>query len=257
MVARSLPEVLDLARDARVAAVGGGGKMTLLTTLGVAWARSGGRPLLAPTARLLEHEERGIPGVRTLLLPAARSAWPPPSFLGGELLVLGRRGERAGEVEPLAANEIDDAARTSGADLVLVKADAAGGRSLVAHAEGETAVPLNTTLVLAVAGVDAWGAPLADGAVMHSDILAGRLGAHVGDLIEDDAFYAALADPAGLRSAVPPGARYVVFLNKADRPVRVAIAQRVAQGLLERGVGEVLWGDVRRQEWTLVRRGCR
>jgi probable selenium-dependent hydroxylase accessory protein YqeC len=198
-----------------------------------------------------------VPGVRTLLLPAARSAWPRPAFLGGELIVVGRKGERAGLVEPLAPDEVEGLAKASGADLVLVKADAAGGRSLVAHAEGETTVPLDTTLVLAVAGLDAWGAPLAEGAVLHAELLAERLGMHVGDLVEDDAFYGALADTKGLRGAVPPGARYVVFLNKADRPVRVAIAQRVAQGLIERGVGEVLWGDVRRQEWTLVRRGGR
>ncbi len=254
MGARALAEVLDLARDARVAAVGGGGKMTLLAALGVAWARSGGRPLMAPTARLVAHEERGVPGVRTVLLPSARSAWPKVSFLGGELLVVGRRGDAAGVVDPLTGDEIEGLAKASGADLVLVKADAADGRSLVAHAEGETAVPLDTTLVLAVAGVDAWGAPLDENAVLHADRLAGRLGASVGDRIEDDAYYAALADPQGLRGVVPPGARYVVFLNQADRPMRVAIAQRVALGLIERGVGEVLWGDVRRQEWTPVRR---
>ena len=78
-----------------------------------------------------------------------------------------------------------------------------------------------------------------------------------GSRIEDDAFYAVLADPAGLRGFAPPGARYAVFLNKVDRPMRVAIAQRLAQGLKERGVGEVLWGDVRRQDWTAVRRGAR
>ena len=49
MASRPLSEMLDLPRDARVAAIGGGGKMTLLTTLGVAWAQAGGRPLLAPT----------------------------------------------------------------------------------------------------------------------------------------------------------------------------------------------------------------
>jgi len=257
MRARPLSEVLDLTRDAQVVALGGVGKMTLLTSLGVSWARAGGRPLLAPTARLSDHEERGVPGVRTVLLPAARSAWPPITFLGGELVVVGRRGENAGDVEPLTADEVEGLVRASGADLTLVKADSTLGRPLVAHAEGEVVLPLTTTLALAVAGVDAWGAPLDETTVLHADRLAERTGAAPGDRIEDDAFYAVLADPAGLRAFVPPGARYAVFLNKVDRPVRVAIAQRIAQGLVERGVGEVLWGDVRRQDWTSVRRGAR
>lgn len=249
--------MLDLSRDAVVAALGGGGKMTLLAALGVAWAQAGGRPLFAPTVRLADHEERGVPGVRSLLLPPARSAWPPVAFLGGEMLFVGRRGESPGVVEPLTADEIEGLKRASGADLTLVKADAAGGRSLVAHADGEVVVPLSATLVLAVAGVDAWGAPLDETSVLHADRLAQRTGASPGDRVEDDAFYAVLADPAGLRGSVPSGARYAVFLNKVDRPVRVAIAQRLADGLKERGVGEVLWGDVRRQDWTSSRRGAR
>jgi probable selenium-dependent hydroxylase accessory protein YqeC len=257
MTARPLSEVFELARDARVAALGGGGKMTVLDAVGSAWAQAGGRPLLAPTARLSNHEEKGVPGVRTVLLPPARSAWPPITFFGGELVVVGRRGERVGDVEPLTADEIEGIARASGADLTLVKADSTLGRPLVAHAEGEVVLPLTTTLAIAVAGVDAWGAALDETSVRHADRLAERTGAGVGDRIEDDAFYAVLADPAGLRGFVPPGARYAVFLNKVDRPVRVAIAQRIAQGLVERGVGEVLWGDVRRQDWTSVRRGAR
>ena len=257
MASRSLLELFELPRDARVAAIGGGGKMSLLTELGVAWARGGGRPLLAPTARLVRHEERGVPGVRTVLLPPARSAWPPVGFLGGELLVVGRKGEEAGTIEPLAPDEIDALARASNADLVLVKGGYSAGRSLVEPADGDPKVPLDASLVVAVAGLDAWGAALGPETVHRHDLFAGHLGMGEGERLEDDAYYAALADPQGYRAAVPPGSRYAVFLNKADRPVRVAVAQRLAAGLVERGVGEVFFGDIRRQDWTSVRRGAR
>lgn len=257
MPSRPLAEAFDLSRDARIAAIGGGGKMTLLLALGTEWARAGGRPLLVAAARVTEHEVRGVPGVRTVLLPAARSAWPDVRFLGGELLVVGRKAERAGGIDALSFDEIGGIARASGTDLLLVKADDARGRSLVEHSPGENAVPLDTSLVIAVAGLDAWGTPLGEDTVHQHERFAGRLGIEAGERLEDDAYYAALADPAGYRSFVPPGARYAVFLNKADRPVRIAVAQRIAAGLIERGVGEVVWGDVRRQEWTVVRRGVR
>lgn len=256
-MARPLTELLNLPRDARVAAIGGGGKMPLLTALGLAWAGAGGRPLLAPTARVTRHEERGVPGVRTVLLPPARSAWPTVEFLGGELLVTGRRGEESGTLEPLGADEIDALARQSRADLVLVKCGESRGRSLVEPIEGDPAVPLDASLVVAVAGLDAWGTPLGPETVHRHDLFAAHLGLATGQRIEDDAFYAALADPTGYRSAVPPGARYAVFLNQVDRPVRVAVAQRLAAGLVERGVGEVLWGDLRQGEWTSAGRGVR
>jgi probable selenium-dependent hydroxylase accessory protein YqeC len=140
---------------------------------------------------------------------------------------------------------------------VLVKADGARGRSLKAHRDGEPVVPLDASLVIAVAGLDVWGQPLDDEHVHRAELFAERTGASPGTRLEDDAFYAALADPAGYRAAVPSAARYVVFLNQADRPVRVAVAQRLAQGLHARGVGEVVWGDLLHGEWTLSRRGAR
>jgi probable selenium-dependent hydroxylase accessory protein YqeC len=257
MAGRPLTETLGLHRDLRLAAIGGGGKMTLLLSLGAEWAAAGGRPLLLPTTRIAEHAERGVPGVRTVVLPAARTAWPPVGFLGGELLVVGRRGERPNMLESIHPDEIGALVDQSKADLVLIKADGARGRSLKAHDAEEPVVPLDAGLVVAVAGIDAWGAPLGPEHVHHDQLFAERWGMEAGARLEDDAFYAALADPAGYRSSLPPSARYVVFLNQVDRPVRVAVAQRLAQGLNERGVAEVLWGDLRRGEWTLSRRGGR
>lgn len=257
MASRPLVEVLGIHRDSRVAAIGGGGKMPLLLALGREWAKDGGRPLLVPTTRLANHAERGVPGVRTIVLPPARSAWPSLAFLGGEVLVVARRGDKPNSLESIGAGEIGALADQAKADLVLIKADGARGRSLKAHDDEEPVVPLDTGLVLAVAGIDVWGSPLDAEHVHHDAMFAERWGIAPGARLEDDAFYAALADPAGYRASVPSGSRYLVFLNKVDRPVRSAVAQRLAQGLHERGVGEVAWGDVVRGEWTVSRRGGR
>src|SRR5262245_8076711 len=253
MASRPLVETLGIHRDLRVAAIGGGGKMTLLLALGAEWAQAGGRPLLFPTTRIADHAEKGVPGVRTIALPAARSSWPAVGFLGGELLVVGRRGHQPGLFESLKLDEINSFVEQSKADLVLVKADGARGHSLKAHDDEEPVVPLDTGLVVALAGIDAWGAKLGPEHVHHDALFAERWGMEFGQRIEDDAYYAALADPRGYRKTLPQGARYVVFLNQVDRPVRVAVAQRLAQGLNERGVTEVVWGDLRRGEWTMSR----
>jgi probable selenium-dependent hydroxylase accessory protein YqeC len=253
MSPRPLVETLGLHRDLRLATIGGGGKMSLLLALGTEWAAAGGRPLLLPTTRIADHAERGVHGVRTVALPAARTAWPPLSFLGGELLVVGRRGARPNKLESIHPDEISLLVEQSKADLVLIKADGARGRSLKAHDNEEPVVPLDAGLVVAVAGIDAWGMELGPEHVHHDELFAERWGMEPGSRIEDDAFYAALADPAGYRASLPSSARYVVFLNQVDRPVRVAVAQRLAHGLNERGVADVIWGDLRRGEWTLSR----
>ncbi len=254
MAPRPLVETLGIHRDQRVAVIGGGGKMTLLLAAGAEWAKAGGRPLLVPTTKIADHPERGVAGVRTIAVPGARTSWPPISFLGGELLVVGRRGDGPGRLDSIQPDEIGTLVEQSKADLVLLKADGARGRSLKAHDADEPVVPLDTALVVAVAGIDAWGAELGPD-VVHHDVLFSELwGIGLGERLEDVAFYAALADPRGYRKCVPQGARYVVFLNQVDRPMRVAVAQRLAAGLNDRGVTEVVWGDLRRGEWTLSRR---
>lgn len=257
MVPRPLAETLGIARDDRLAAIGGGGKMTLLEELGMEWARAGGRPVLLPTARIFKPEEIEQTGLRRLVLPQARSVWPVLDVPPGELLLLGRRSERPGLLGSIAADEIDHVVRSARADLLLIKADGARGRSLKAHRENEPVVPFGTTVVLAMAGLDAWGADLGPDVVHRAELFAERWGMRLGERLEDEAFLRPLADPRGYRAAVPAGARYVVFLNKADRTVRRAIAQRLAAALHALGVNDVAFGDVRRGEWALAPRSGR
>lgn len=257
MASRSLTDVLQIQRDMRVAAIGGGGKMTLLTTLGLEWARQGGRPVLIPTTRLFQTDDELAGDVRTIALPPALTSWPPLGASPGKLIIIGRKSDKAGLLEAIQPDEISILAQAVQADLILLKADGSRGRSLKVHEEGEPVVPIETNLVVAVAGLDVWGAELSAETVHRSELFAARWSMVPGERLEDEAFLMALSDPAGYRASVPSGARYLVFLNKADRPVRVAIAQRLAQALHERGVPEVAWGDIRRDEWTAFRKSSR
>jgi probable selenium-dependent hydroxylase accessory protein YqeC len=257
MAARPLIETFDLRRDARVAAIGGGGKKSLLFALAREWAEAGGRPLLLPTTRLFRGESEDAADVKVIALDKARSAWPALEFPPGGTLVVGRKDERPDLLTAILPEEIAPLAEQVKADLVLVKADGARGRSLKAHQDHEPVVPLDASLVIAVAGLDVWGAPLTSDSVHRSELFAVRWGMTPGQRLEDEAFLYALSDPAGYRAAVPAGARYVVFLNQVDRAVRLAVAQRLAEKLHAAGVNEVVYGDVRAGEWTMSRAGTR
>jgi probable selenium-dependent hydroxylase accessory protein YqeC len=256
MAVRPLTETLDVRRDARIAAIGGGGKKSLLFELAREWLASGGRPMVLPTTRLY----RGggdPPDAKVVALDKARSAWPSISYPHGSILVVGRKDEDPDLLTAIQPEEIAPLAEQCGADLVLIKADGARGRSLKAHKDGEPVVPLDASLVVAVAGLDVWGAPLGPDTVHRSELFAVRWGMTPGERVEDDAFLYALADPGGYRASVPQGSRYVVFLNQVDRPVRLAVAQRLAEKLQARGVNEVVFGDVLAGEWTATRAGAR
>ena len=110
--------------------------------------------------------------------------------------------------------------------------------------------------MIAVAGLDAWGTPVSEESVHRHELFAEHLALEPGARLEDDAFYAALADPSGIARSCRR-ARATRCSSTRPTGLRVAVAQRVALGLIERGVGEVVWGDIRREEWTVVRRGVR
>jgi probable selenium-dependent hydroxylase accessory protein YqeC len=272
MAARPLTETLDVRRDARIAAIGGGGKKTVLFALAREWAKAGGRPLVLPTTRLYRGAAGEATGAgaaaasgapddlfdaRVIALDKARSAWSPIDFPAGGVLVLGRRDENPDLLSAILPEEIAPLAEQVKADLVLVKADGSRGRSLKAHREHEPVIPMDASLVIAVAGLDVWGAPLTPETVHRSELFAVKWGMTPGERLEDEAFLYALGDPSGYRAAVPQGARYVVFLNQVDRPVRLAVAQRLAEKLHAAGVSDVVYGDVLAGDWTLSRAGAR
>jgi len=115
----------------------------------------------------------------------------------------------------------------SGFDLVLVEADGAAGKPLTAPRAGEPVIPPTTTVVVAVAGLDAIGQPISN--VHRPDVVA-RLAAVTPDALVTPAVVAAvLSHPEGNTKGRPANARVVYALNKADDPARVTAAREVAK----------------------------
>jgi probable selenium-dependent hydroxylase accessory protein YqeC len=229
-----------------VAAIGGGGKMTLLERLASEWAGAGGRPLIVATTRIVAFQSP--PDMRRVLLPTDLEQWAgrlEKSLAAGEAALLGRDSPRGANVlEGLSDREIEAAAARLGADLVLVKADGARGQGLKAHKEYEPVVPRRADVVIAVAGMAAWGEPLSERTVHRAELFAERWGYGLGEPIDDRCYEVALGDPEGYRRSVPARARYIVVLNQATDERRAAAAERIAASLRVAGI-EAYWGDVR------------
>jgi probable selenium-dependent hydroxylase accessory protein YqeC len=234
-----------IAPGQTVAAIGGGGKMSLLGRLAREWAAAGGAPLLTPTTRIFGYS--GEADVETLLvardadrrrvMESVRGRGRP-----GVTILLGRRGSSRELLEGLSPEEIRAAEAALPADLVLVKADGARGQSLKAHRDDEPVVPPHSNLVLAVVGIGGWGQPISERTVHRVEIFCERWGYAPGEPLDDEAYLLSLSDPAGYRKGTPASARYLAFLNQADDDARVTAATRIAKRLAERGIA-ALWGD--------------
>jgi probable selenium-dependent hydroxylase accessory protein YqeC len=215
---------LGIGRGDVVAAVGAGGKTSLLRALAAEALAQGFTVLATTTTHMGPPREADGPvffeadGVSDGAVRAAVRAH-------GRATLYGRR-VREDKLEGVAPARVD--ALQGAADLVLVEADGARQRSLKAPADHEPVVPSSCTLLVVLAGLDVLGTP-ADGALVHRPEVVARLTeARPGASVTEELFVACLAHPRSYPRVRAPGRRTAVFLNKAEDEAAGEAARRIA-----------------------------
>ncbi len=241
---------LRLSADPRVpdvlAIVGGGGKTSLLFRLAQELVARGGRVVTATTTRItLGQVERApahlrVPGGAPLPAAAIARALDAHShvmLVGDETLLNGKQaGVEAGLIDALAAQ-----AATLGVGAILVEGD--GSRTLPVKAPGahEPVVAPSTTLLLPVLGMEAVGAPLDEAHAHRPERLRALLGLEAAPngpgapRLTPAQAARLLLHPDGGAKGLPPGARLLPVLNKADAVPRLAAARWIAARLAAAG----------------------
>jgi probable selenium-dependent hydroxylase accessory protein YqeC len=212
-----LLEALGLVHGGVVAAVGAGGKTTLLYRLAQEGQSAGLRVLVTSTTHMGALPESTTGPL--LLGDATQGAIEEALSRSGRVTLLGKR-IRDDKIEGISAQRVDEVAPL--ADLVLVEADGARGRSLKLPAPHEPVLPGTTGVVLVLAAMDVLGAPLTDKVVHRVALVTGACGRAEGEPVDTEAFLATLLHETGYLSRIPPGVRAGVFLNKAEGEPRSA-----------------------------------
>lgn len=157
-----LSKLLDI-RPGVTAVIGGGGKTTLLRTLGEELAAAGNRVLLCAATKIFPFE-----GLENLLDPSEEE-------LAAALNT--RRPVCAGRTVPgtgkLTAPGMSMARLAELADYVLVEADGSAQRPFKAHAPHEPVIPKEANQTVCVVGASGFGRPIAEAA--HRSVLYARL----------------------------------------------------------------------------------
>jgi probable selenium-dependent hydroxylase accessory protein YqeC len=220
---------LGIRRGDVVSVVGAGGKTTLVYRLAADARAAGMRVLVTTTTHmgtlpeattgplLVEEEGRGTEAVVAALAEAGRAT------------LLGRR-IRDDKLEGVAPERVD--ALCSSADLTLVEADGARGRSLKVPASHEPVLPRQTSLVVVVAALDVLGEPLTEECIHRLDLVSAASGTGVGEAVDEDTVVSCLRYARGYLSRLPRGARAAVFLNKVEDGERRGAAARIARRLV-------------------------
>ena len=141
-----LAELLDI-RPGVTAVIGGGGKTTLLRTLGEELSRAH-TVLLCTTTKIFPFPD----------LPCARTAAELERLRREHRLLCA--GTEVPDTGKLTAPETPMAALAERFDYVLVEADGAAGRPLKAHAPHEPVIPPEAGRVIRVTGASGVGRPI-------------------------------------------------------------------------------------------------
>lgn len=220
---------LGIGRGDVVAVVGAGGKTTLVYRMAAEARESGLRVLVTTTTHMGLLEEAVTGPVLIESDGDCTAALGEALERDGRATLLGRR-VRPDKLEGVAPARVD----TLGvlADLVLVEADGARGRSLKLPAAHEPVIPSSATVVVVVCALDALGQPLDEDAVHRVALVRAATGVERGEVIDEDCLAAALRHSDGYPSRIPPHARAGVFLNKAEDEVALQAAERLAARLV-------------------------
>ncbi len=242
-----LSHALELSEHTIVAAVGAGGKTTILQRLAAELAGRGACVVSTTTTAIWQPDGPVVVAADDALLPATSALVTP----GRVITVAGaRRWEADGPGRPRRAKLTgvspylpERLLALAGVSYVLVEADGARGRAIKAPAGHEPVIPPATTLVLAVVGIEALGEPLSVQIAHRPQRVAELLDITMGTPLSARHVAALLAHPHGGRKGVPAGARFVPFINKVQDEASLHGARAIAALLRgQAGVERVLIG---------------
>jgi len=228
-----LTESLGLRTREVISIAGAGGKTTLMFRLAGELFLSGQRVITTTTTRILEP----TPGESPSLF-VHRDGEKIKEFLkhhidqSRHITVAGERlGE--GKLKGIASDLVVELWNSSLSDYIIIEADGAAGRPVKAPREQEPVIPYNTTVVIAVLGIDGVGMALTEENVFQPELISRLTGIPLGGSISVEAMAVLMTHPEGIFKGSPASSRVVAFLNKVDIPDGLAKAEAVARKIIE------------------------
>jgi probable selenium-dependent hydroxylase accessory protein YqeC len=211
-------EALDIHPKEVISLVGAGGKTTLMFALA--------RELLTPGKIL-------ITTTTTKIFPPS-SSQSPFCFLSTDedkiqetlfnkihtyqhITLAREQIPESGKLKGISPSFVTKLFQLDFVSYIIVEADGAARKALKAPSSYEPVIPPNTTLVIAMVGVDVLGCPLDEKNVFRHEIACKLTGQDIGSNITKETISTLITHPLGILKGSPQKARIIVFLNKMDR----------------------------------------
>jgi len=250
-----ISEALGLEKRAFISLVGAGGKSTLFKRLAEELALKNKRTILITTTTKMFAWQLA-PFIKKGKLVEGRDEETIRKYIekyfsveskAGRLAVIGEKIEDNGEekVSGPSPDWLDKWWKDRIADYFLVEADGAMGRPVKAPASHEPVIPLSTTDLVGMIGIDALGLSLQEENVFRSEIFSQLTGIKLGEKIGIEALTLLICHPEGLFKEAPPGCRRHLFINKVEDSNSIKMAEELAFEVLKichRRISDIIIG---------------
>lgn len=204
--------------------VGGGGKTTVMYELSTAWADCGRKVLVLTSTHILQPAD----GSFAADAAAVQNLWQQRRYA-----VIGTPELSTGKLTAPPQGLYNELKLQ--ADVILCEADGSRHLPCKAPAAHEPVLLPDCDMVLAVAGMDALGRPLAQ-ACQRPQLAAALLGCSLDSVIDEQMLAALLLSEQGARKNVGARAYYIV-LNKCDL-LKAAQQEEIRRLLVSAGMDE-------------------
>jgi probable selenium-dependent hydroxylase accessory protein YqeC len=244
-----LKEALGLKSREVISLVGAGGKTTLMFRLAKELIQGGKRVITTTTTKILEPSSDETECLFVESNEEKLKEWVRGHVPEYKHMTLARERLGTGKLKGISPALALDLWNLDSIDYLIIEADGAAGRPVKAPREGEPVIPSNTTLVVAMLGVDGAGMELNGENVFQAELISTMTGIRLGRPLTEEALSILVTHPRGIFKGTPPFSRVIVFLNKVDISEGVQKAERIAEKILEkknRQIERVVLGQLKK-----------
>ncbi len=253
-----LSQALRITYGDVVAFVGGGGKTTAMFQLAAELAHQKMRVLTTTTTRIfaaqINHAPAHVifdPTHQNLadILPQLKTALDKHH----QVLLIGQSDPTSGKAFGIEPETINILAATGHFDVILNEADGSRMRAFKAPAEHEPVIPLCTTLLVPVVGLDILGQPLNNITTHRAERVSHLSETPLDQPITADTIAKVMGHTNGALKNVPLMSRIIPLINKVESPSQQTSAQNIATKILKQDrIEAVLMGAVQNSKRPIL-----
>jgi len=231
----TLKEAFNIQRGEVISLVGAGGKTTLMSVLAKELTGENTTLVSTTTTKIFDWQ---VPGDILILeknedkmLDYLQKVLKEHRHITLASERLSAEGKLKG-INPEIVMRIVDLRQV---DYIIIEADGAARKPLKAPNATEPVIPQNTTLVIAIVGIDALGLKLNKENVFRPEIASRLTGLPLGGFISADIITTLITHTKGITKGSPANARIIPIINKVDLLKNSTEAEFLANKILQAG----------------------